>query len=167
MRLNIGCGNKRLEGYVGVDRYPCNAVDVLCDLTKALPFASGSVEEVMMDNVIEHIPDIPALLQELVRIAQSKARVTIITPHFTSLSSWKDPTHVHHLSFFSFDHFEKRSASHYMGSGVKVVRKKLSFGGGILGLLGRLFFTLSPEYYEKKLCFIFRASTLEIVLEVA
>lgn len=165
-RLNLGCGNKKRDGYVGVDRYPCEAADLLCDLTKTLPFATGSVDEIVLDNVIEHIFDIPALLKELVRVARRKSRIIIITPHFTSLSSWKDPTHIHHLSYFSFDHFEQASVRHYLGVGVKVKKRKLSFGGGLLGMMGRIFFSISPEYYEKKLCFIFRASTLEVVLEV-
>ena len=33
--------------------------------------------------------------------------IKIITPHFSALSSWIDPTHIHHFSYFSFDHFEK------------------------------------------------------------
>ena len=47
-----------------------------------------------------------------------------------------------------------------------MVRRKLSFGGGLLGLTGRLIFLWSPETYEKKFCFIFRASTLTFELEV-
>ncbi len=166
MRLNLGCGNKKRNGFIGVDRYPCDAADLICNLTKILPFADDSVGAVYMDNVVEHIPDIPALLGELVRISKHGAQFTIITPHFTSLASWKDPTHVHHLSYFSFDHLEKSSVAHYMGGGIKVVSRRLSFGGGIFGLLGRSFFKLSPEFYEKKLCFILRASTLEFALEV-
>ena len=50
--------------------------------------------------------------------------------------------------------------------GVKVTKRRLSFGGGLLGVLGRLFFTLSPEVYERKLAFIFRAGTLRLELEV-
>ena len=92
--------------------------------------------------------------------------MTVITPHFSALASWRDPTHVHHLSYFSFDHFAKPSTRHYVGGGLKVVGRQLSFGGGLLGLTGRLIFLWSPETYEKKFCFIFRASTLTFELEV-
>jgi len=166
VKLNLGCGNKQREGFIGVDRYPCAAANVLCDVTKRLPFRDNTIEAVYMDNVIEHILDIPALMQEIVRIAKCGARVTVVTPHFSALASWRDPTHVHHLSYFSFDHFAKSSTRHYVGGGLKVVRRKLSFGGGLLGLTGRLIFLLSPEAYEKKFCFIFRASTLTFELKV-
>lgn len=165
VKLNLGCGKKRVEGYIGIDRHPCSA-DVLCDLSRRLPFRGSSVDAFLLDNVIEHVEDIPALMAEISRVGKPGARVTVITPHFTSLSSWKDPTHLHHLSYFSFDHFGKDSVSHYMGHGLRVVERKLSFGGGVLGLIGRLIFKLSPEAYEKNYCFIFRASTLYFELEV-
>lgn len=167
MKLNLGCGNKKKEGFVGVDMYPCEAAEVICDITKALPFDNDAAEEIYLDNVIEHIPDIPALMKELVRVGRRGAKITLITPHFTSLSSWRDPSHLHHLSYFSFDHFQKPSVQHYIGGGLKVMRRKLSFGGGVLGLTGRLIFSLSPKKYEEKYCFIFRASTLTFELEVA
>ncbi len=165
-RINLGCGNKRLEGFIGVDLFSCQAADILCDVTRSLPFCDNSVDEFYLDNLIEHIPDIPALVAEIVRTARDGAIITIITPHFTSLSSWKDPTHLHHLSYFSFDHFEKMSVRHYVGSGIKIVRRHLSFGGGLLGLVGRVICSLSTEAYEKKYCFIFRASTLQFELQV-
>jgi hypothetical protein len=166
VKLNLGCGNKSIEGFIGVDRYPCAAVQVLCDVAQGLPFCDNAVEAVYMDNFIEHVFDIPALMQEIVRVAKCQAPVTVITPHFSALASWRDPTHVHHLSYFSFDHFAKPSVQHYIRGGLRVVRRKLSFGGGLLGLTGRLIFLWSPETYEKKFCFIFRASTLTFELEV-
>lgn len=166
MRLNLGCGNRRLAGFVGVDRYVCDGADVLADLSKTLPFRDSSADEILLDNVIEHIADIPELMAELVRVGRHGARIVMLTPHFTALSSWKDPTHIHHLSYFSFDHFEKSSTRHYMGGGITVASRRLSFGGGVSGLLGRLIYSISPLTYEKTWCFIFRASTLRFELVV-
>jgi len=166
MKLNIGAGHKIKEGYLGIDLYKAKAVDLICDISKVLPFKDNSMEEIYMDNVIEHILDIPSLISELVRIGKNNAKMTIITPHFTSLSSWKDPSHYHHLSYFSFDHFEKTSTKHYIGKGIKLKARKLSFSGGLMGLVGRFLFYINPETYEKKFCFMFRASTLTFELEV-
>lgn len=166
MKLNLGCGNKRKEGFLGVDKFECEAVDKYADIDQLLPFETNTVEEVWMDNIIEHVKDISALMSELHRICKPDAKITVLTPHFTSLSSWIDPTHLHHLSFFSMDHFEKNAVSHYTGGGFKVETRKLSFSGGLMGLMGRLIFNLSPKQYEAKWCFIFRASTLKFVLKV-
>ncbi len=166
MKLNIGCGNKRKEGFVGVDKFPCDAVDTLADINKTLPFDANVVDEIWLDNVIEHVTDISHLMAEMHRICKRGAKISIITPHYTSPSSWRDPTHLHHLSFFSMDHFEKSDVAHYTGGGYRVANKKLSFSGGIMGLIGRLIFMLSPRQYESRWCFIFRAGTLRFELIV-
>ncbi len=165
MKLNLGCGNKRKNGFIGVDLYPCETVDKIADLNKELPFEDNSVDEIWMDNVIEHINDIPKLFKEIHRICVSGARITVLTPHFASMASWRDPTHIHHLSYFSMDHFEKKDVAHYIGGGFKVLERKLSFGG-LLGNLGRVIYMISPREYESKWCFILRPSTLRFVLEV-
>ena len=105
----------KIDGFKGVDKYPCDGVDILSDITKTLPFDDETVDEILMDNVIEHILDIPALFMELGRICKKGAKISIITPHFASFDSWRDPTHVHHLSYFSMEHFEKLNVSHYTG----------------------------------------------------
>jgi len=167
MKLNIGCGNKKLDGYIGIDKFQCEAADYIVDIEKErLPFEDGSVDSIVLDNVIEHFQDIPKVINELIRVSKKGGAIKIITPHFSSLSSWVDPTHLHHLSYFSFDHFERSGVSHYIGKGVRIKDKKLSFGGGIFGLIARLIFRISPRKYEQKYCFIFRASTLTFWMEV-
>lgn len=165
MKLNLGCGNKKKAGFLGVDAFPCGAADMLCDLSAALPFAPSSIDEIWMDNVIEHIHDIPALMREIHRICRDGAHATLITPHFASADSWRDPTHVHHLSYFSMDHFQRQGVAHYTGGGFTVIRRKLSFSG-LMGNIGRPIFTLSPAAYEKQWCFIFRPGTLTYVLRI-
>jgi SAM-dependent methyltransferase len=166
MKLNLGCGNKKVGGHVGVDKFLCSAVQIRADLEKPLPFKKNSIEDIKLDNVIEHIRDIPELFKKLADISKNGCKIYIKTPHFTSLSSWKDPTHRHHFSYFSFEHFTRKHVEHYIGSGIKILSKKLSFGGGILGIIGRTLFMINPEMYEKKFCFIFRAGTLKFILEI-
>jgi len=167
MKLNLGCGNKTRPGFVGVDRHVCDAAQVVCDLARRLPFRDGTVEEIWMDNVIEHVVDTGSLMSEVARICAPGARVTIRTPHFSSLASYRDPTHVHHLAYSSMGHFESEAHRHYTGGGFRLVRRHLSFAGGPLGLVGRLIFALSPDTWEKQFCFVFRGSTLTFELEVA
>lgn len=165
LRLNLGCGNKRHLDFIGVDKYPCAAVDVRADLEEKLPFGDGEVTEVMLDNVIEHIRDIPGLMREIHRVCRPGAVIHIVTPHFASLASWRDPTHVHHLSYYSMDHFAKPDVAHYAGGGFAVEWRTISFGG-LTGALGRLVYFISPKWYEERWCFIFRPSTLRFRLRV-
>jgi len=164
MKLNLGCGNKIRKGFIGVDIHKCAAAQIVTDLRLGLPFKDACVHQVLMDNTIEHIPDISAMMKEIHRICIKGATLTIRTPHFASASSWIDPTHTHHLSCFSMDHFEKNEAAHYTGGGFRVVERKLSFGG-ILGNIGKIIYRISPKSYEKKWCFIFRPGTITFVLQ--
>jgi SAM-dependent methyltransferase len=166
MKINLGCGNKIRPGFVGVDRYACAAAQVICDLDRSLPFRDSSIEETHLDNVIEHVTDIAWLMRELVRVSKPGGILTIITPHFSSLASWRDPTHRYHLSYFSMDHFEGKYLRDDLNGRVTVTNRRLSFGGGLLGILGRLCFLLSPEFYEQKVCFVLRASTLRFAVRV-
>ena len=48
MKLNIGCGNKKIEGFTGIDKFDCAAVDIICDVENAkLPFDDNTVDEIM------------------------------------------------------------------------------------------------------------------------
>ena len=162
MQLNIGCGKKILDGYINIDKYPSNDSVIFGDLEAGLPLEDSCASTILLDNVIEHVLSVEQAMSEIYRLLKPNGEVTIITPHFSSASSWQDPTHRHHLSYFSFDYFSRKK--NYLGNASFVtVKKKLSFGGGI-SLVGKLIFSLSPEEYEKKFCFIFRASTLTVTL---
>ena len=54
MRLNLGAGNTKLDGFISVDLYDTEA-DVRADITE-LPFDSESVDEIVCYQVIEHVP---------------------------------------------------------------------------------------------------------------
>lgn len=56
IRLNLGCGDKILPGYVNIDVAPSRKgefPDILSDL-RSLPFATGTVDEILSVHVIEH-----------------------------------------------------------------------------------------------------------------
>jgi len=54
MRLHLGCGGVRLEGYTNIDLSWSPACDVVCDITK-LDFPENSVDEIFMNAVFEHL----------------------------------------------------------------------------------------------------------------
>ena len=167
MKLNIGCGHRLKENWVNIDLNPPKELESVefGDVESGLRFPSNSASEILLDNVIEHVSHIPKVMSEVFRLLAPGGTVTLITPHFTSHSSWRDPTHIHHLSYFSFDYFFNDSRANYIEGKFKLVSRKLSFSGGFFGLLGRLIFWLSPTQWEAKYCFLLRASTIKIVLE--
>lgn len=54
LKLNLGCGNNLLDGYVNIDKYD-TAADVMADVCY-LPYENNSVEEIVAYQVIEHLP---------------------------------------------------------------------------------------------------------------
>lgn len=54
MRLNLGSGDTKFEGFTSVDKYD-EAADIQADLID-LPFEDNSVSEIRAFQVVEHIP---------------------------------------------------------------------------------------------------------------
>lgn len=81
MKLNLGCGNTRIEGWIGVDFLSGPAVDVIADLTKPLPWESNSVDEVLASHVLEHIVMFEDTIREIHRILRPGGILTIKVPY--------------------------------------------------------------------------------------
>jgi ubiquinone/menaquinone biosynthesis C-methylase UbiE len=96
VRLNLGCGNHRLAGWINMDMVCTPAVDVVRDITRGLPFEDSSVDEILVDNVLEHIgpeQDFVFVLNELYRVLKPGALLNVIVPDARSQAGWQDPTH--------------------------------------------------------------------------
>jgi len=99
VRLNLGCGNKKLPGYVNVDKSPVCEPDAVVDLESfPWPFDDGVAEEVVLRHVLEHLGAAPdtylGVIRELYRICAPDARVVITVPHPRHDDFLSDPTHV-------------------------------------------------------------------------
>lgn len=86
LRLNLGCGNKILPGYVNVDVAPARAgmrPDVICDLRDLSDFDDDSVDEVLSVHVVEHFWrwEVEDLLREWVRVLKPGGRMVIECPN--------------------------------------------------------------------------------------
>lgn len=57
MRLNLGCADRRIDGFTGVDIAPGPEVDEIVDLEGPWPWPDSSVLEVRAHDVAEHIGD--------------------------------------------------------------------------------------------------------------
>ena len=54
MKIHLGCGTKKLEGWVNIDSVPHCQPDLVHDLSKPLPYPDLAVEEIMAHGVLEH-----------------------------------------------------------------------------------------------------------------
>ena len=96
MKLDIGCGKNKKEGFTGVDQYAMDGVDVVLNVAKdRWPWEDGSVEEAHCSHFLEHLDATERIhfYNELYRVLKVGGRATIITPHWASNRAYGDPTH--------------------------------------------------------------------------
>ncbi len=107
MKVNLGSGGKPLEGCVNVDINPkAPKVDVVWNLDNyPWPFDDGSVEEVFMDQCLEHLEDHNRAMKEVHRILKKGGTAKISVPHFTWQFAYHDPTHKHFYGYNTFFYY--------------------------------------------------------------
>jgi len=71
--LDVGCGNKKRPGAIGVDNNIRTAADVIHDLNCfPYPLGDNEFDYVYADNIIEHLDDVVKVLEKLHRITKAK-----------------------------------------------------------------------------------------------
>jgi len=96
MKLDLGCGGRKKEGFIGVDQYAMEGVDVVFNIgVDPWPWEDGSVEEVHASHFLEHLtaPQRVHFMNEAFRVMKDGAKATIITPHWASNRAYGDFTH--------------------------------------------------------------------------
>jgi SAM-dependent methyltransferase len=134
MQIDLGCGRAKQRGHIGLDLYPHQGVDLVCDLESGLPLADSSVERVYANHVLEHIERFVPLMQEIYRVCCPDARVEVRVPYYTSVGAFKDPTH---RRFFAEGTFEYFSPSHWAG---------FDYGFGVHFEIERISYTFVPPF---------------------
>lgn len=105
IRIDLGCGPRKPEGFIGVDSYPWPEVDVIADLNQHFPFPDSSVDEVRAHDVIEHLPDRIHTMNEIWRICKPNALVDIRVPSTDGRGAFQDPTHISFWNINSFQYY--------------------------------------------------------------
>ena len=166
----MGCGRNKFDGTEGIDFSDNSYADIMHDLNVfPYPIQDNSYDVILCRNVIEHVQDIVGLMEEIHRVGKSKADVIITTPHFSSLYSYQDPTHIRHLAYDSMDYFtaETKHSNFYSDKRFKMIDKSIDFGKSFpLSYLAKFFFKLSKHKYEKHFAFIFPCNSLFFHLQV-
>jgi hypothetical protein len=96
LRLDLGCGTQKREGFTGVDCRAFEGVDLVVDLGKARwPWNDESVDEAHCSHMVEHLtgPERIHFANELCRVLKKGAKATIVTPHWASCRAYGDLTH--------------------------------------------------------------------------
>ena len=126
-KINLGCGEKYLDGYINCDWLPTIKADKHFDLNRIpYPFESDFADEIFMDNVLEHLDSIPQVMGELHRVLRVGGLLRIIVPYAKSDWAFQDPTHKHFFTEVTMNYFSEGFAySFYTPYRFKVARAEL------------------------------------------
>ncbi len=160
--LDVGCGNSKTAGAVGIDISPNTQADVLYDLNKyPWPFADDEFDLIICNDVLAHLEDVIKAIEEIHRVSCKGATVQIRVPHFSSPQAYSDLTHKHFFSSQSFDYFA--DTNHFRGHHSKVIFKKISMKitfGNLYRFVSYLANKFSQQY-ERYFSYIFPAGNIE------
>jgi predicted SAM-dependent methyltransferase len=80
--LNMGCGDKYLEGFINIDGNVFRKKDMWLDLRNGLPFSSHSVDAIYSCHVFEHfyISELKVILKECWRLLKPTGGIRILVP---------------------------------------------------------------------------------------
>ena len=112
MKFNMGCGMRRMDGYVNVDASPAAAADQVWDLeVLPWPWPDNCAEEIRFIHSLEHMgADTKVylgIIKEIYRIAAPGCRVRIEVPHPRHDNFLGDPTHVRAITGPSLQLFDR------------------------------------------------------------
>jgi len=114
MRLNLGCGDAHLDGFLNVDKeVGCNP-DKVQDLeTFPWDFEDDSVDHIVLNHVLEHLGQTSetylSIMKELYRICKGGAKIDIKVPHPRHDDFITDPTHVRPILPAQFQMYSKKN----------------------------------------------------------
>lgn len=122
MRLNLGCGHDKKDGWHNVDKFAEVKPDEVADLEQLpWPWRDSSVEEVLLKHVLEHLGARTevylGIVQELWRISQPGALIRIVVPHPRHDHYLNDPTHVRPITPQGLEMFSQQKNREWIAKG--------------------------------------------------
>lgn len=109
LRVDLACGDRKREGFVGVDIAPLPSVDIVCDLSVfPWPFKDGEVGEMNASHYIEHVASLIDFFNEAHRVMAPNGLLHIAAPYYSSMRAWQDPTHRNAISEASFAYYSQK-----------------------------------------------------------
>ncbi len=96
IKIDIGCGKNKKEGFIGIDIDPNSDADIIASALN-LPFANSSVDEIYSSHLLEHFTPQEAkkFFNEIYRVLKKGGIANLkIDKDFTKKRFFKkDPTH--------------------------------------------------------------------------
>lgn len=177
--LDIGCGQDKRPGAIGIDKADLPGVDIIADIEDGLKFLPNNfADEIYAFSFLEHVRNFEGLICEFVRVLKKDGRVTVRVPHFSNPYYYSDPTHKRFFGLYTFYYFvdkkhqmRRKVPDYYFPVKIRIISQKLLFNSPFI--LGKVFklpmqflfnlFGIFQEFYEENLSSIFPCYEIEVV----
>jgi SAM-dependent methyltransferase len=118
--LDVGAGRGDFtslfqdSAYLALDVYPYPEVDLVCDLTRLIPFRAGSFARILLMNVLEHVYDAAGLLSALAGLLKPGGELIVAVPFLLKV-------HQAPVDFYRYTHFALRRLGEEAGLETKIL----------------------------------------------
>ena len=140
IKVDLGCGKRKKEGFIGVDPDPNSEADIVASALD-IPLEDGTVDEVFSVHVLEHFDmgEAKQFFSEIYRILKKggKAYVRGDTDWTKKRLLKKDPTHKHRYSVK-----EVKAILEPIGFARTKVQKKIYRAGWRIRIFNQIFIWL-------------------------
>lgn len=111
MKLYLGAGKDRKEGWTTLDIVPFEGIDIVADAEKGIPLEDNSVDHVFTQDFMEHLhPEKKVfVINEIWRILKNGGTMEHYIPNAGSRNDFGSPSHLSHWNLQQFEHFDINS----------------------------------------------------------
>jgi len=151
-RLNMGCGLKKIEGFVNADISPNVKPDQIVDFNKfPWPFADNEFDHIVAKDILEHLGDTSSdfikAIKEMYRISHNGAIWEVQSPHWRCDTALDDPDHKRLITMGMFNMFNKRMLLEKLRNGQS--DSALAFDHDVDVEIADMQFDYTPPWEEK------------------
>ncbi len=182
--IELGCGEKKQPGTIGIDKLPLKNVDYVWDLEKGLSFLpDNSVDEIRSKHFLEHVEHFEELTKEIHRVLKPGGIQIVTVPHFSNPYYYSDFTHRRFFGLYSYDYFSepefqlrRKVPAFYVDYRFRIKKRRLVFKSPTfffrnifkVYFLDHIFNMNSyfQELYEEVFVYIFPCQEVTFVMEV-
>lgn len=106
VRVDLGCGHTKAEGYLGIDRFLLSGVDIAADVNNGIPLEDNSVDIMLCSHSLEHFDNIYFIMEEIYRVCKHGALIYVLSPYHMETVNFANFYHkqVFNEADFSFFH---------------------------------------------------------------
>lgn len=111
VRIDMGCGHSKQEGFIGVDIRKTESADIVFDVTKTpYPLPNECADIILASHLVEHIQPhlFMAVMDEWWRISKDGGQLWIACPYAGSPGFWQDPTHCNGFTEATWTYWDPR-----------------------------------------------------------